>query len=368
VASWLVRGTRRNTPRQVRHVMVVPPAAAGGLVARVYAQMERDFGVHAPPVSLHSPAPASMAAAWLMLRESLVATGRVPRAGKEAVAVAVSRANSCPYCVEVHSAALAGLEGTASLQGTASGPPGSRGPHRVAGWAGWNGRAGDIAGTAAPAPAAHAAELIGTAVTFHYLNRMANVFLIDSPIPTALPPIARRMVSRLAAAALRPVVSRPVAPGSSVDLLPASPETGDLPWAAGSTTIADAFARATAALHAAGRDAVPEPARDLVTAVVADWDGQPPPVSAAWARDVVTALPAAQRPVGRLTLLAAMASYQVDDAVVAEVRQRRPDDRYLVQAVSWASMVAAEAVGKRIWRAWSAPPENGGVVRRGDVA
>lgn len=40
-----------------------------------------------------------------MCRETLVA-GRVDRAVKEAVAVAVSKTNRCPYCVEAHATML----------------------------------------------------------------------------------------------------------------------------------------------------------------------------------------------------------------------------------------------------------------------
>ena len=44
-----------------------------------------------------------------MLRETLLAAGLVPRAAKEAVAVAVSLGNACPYCVQVHGGTLHGL-------------------------------------------------------------------------------------------------------------------------------------------------------------------------------------------------------------------------------------------------------------------
>src|SRR5262249_9144287 len=76
---------------------------------RVYVQVEQEFGVLAPPIALHSPSPETMAAAWLMLRESMLAPGLVGRAHKEAIAAAVSLGNTCPYCVTVHGAALDGL-------------------------------------------------------------------------------------------------------------------------------------------------------------------------------------------------------------------------------------------------------------------
>ncbi|MEV6623168.1 carboxymuconolactone decarboxylase family protein, partial [Amycolatopsis sp. NPDC051114] len=109
MAPGLVRFALRRTLRDVKYVEAVRPRHARGLVRDVYRQVERDFGMLAPPVALHSPAPEVLAAAWLMLRESLVAGGTASRADKEVVAAAVSAANSCPYCVEVHGMALASL-------------------------------------------------------------------------------------------------------------------------------------------------------------------------------------------------------------------------------------------------------------------
>ena len=73
----------------IRYLQPVPPAAATGLVAAVYSQAEREFGL-LPPIPLHSPVPRLLAGAWCVLRESLLA-GQVPRPVKEALAAAISR-------------------------------------------------------------------------------------------------------------------------------------------------------------------------------------------------------------------------------------------------------------------------------------
>src|SRR5207245_4256084 len=109
MSAALIRKALRRSLAQIRHVSVVPPGRAEGLVAAVYAQVERDFGMLAPPVALHSPAAGPLAACWVMLRETLVAHGLADRAAKEAVAAAVSLGNTCPYCVAVHNAVLGGL-------------------------------------------------------------------------------------------------------------------------------------------------------------------------------------------------------------------------------------------------------------------
>nr|ATV95642.1 alkyhydroperoxidase [Amycolatopsis sp.] len=105
----LVRLALRRTVRDVKHVEAVRPRRAAGRVREVYRQLERDFGMLAPPIALHSPSPPVLAAAWLLLRESLVAAGVSSRADREVVAAAVSAANSCPYCAEVHAMAIGAL-------------------------------------------------------------------------------------------------------------------------------------------------------------------------------------------------------------------------------------------------------------------
>ncbi|MER6797669.1 carboxymuconolactone decarboxylase family protein, partial [Amycolatopsis mediterranei] len=80
MAPGVVRVALRRTLRDVKYVDVVPPRQARGLVREVYRQVERDFGMLAPPVALHSAAPDVLAAAWLMLRESLIAGGTASRA------------------------------------------------------------------------------------------------------------------------------------------------------------------------------------------------------------------------------------------------------------------------------------------------
>ncbi|MGV9770552.1 carboxymuconolactone decarboxylase family protein [Streptosporangium sp. NPDC003464] len=339
---------RRSALSQIRHVSAVRPGAALDLVGRVYGQVERDFGMLAPPVILHSPAPEPLAACWLMLRESLLAQGTVSRAIKEAVAAAVSMGNSCPYCVDVHSATLHSLvQGQYAAEIAADRieeitDPGVR---RIAAWA----RASDRRETAAqhelPSPAEQAPELVGVAVTFQYFNRMVNVFLDESPVPPEVPAGIRPVLMRLLGLFMRPAARRAHAPGASLGLLPDAPLPADLSWAEGTANIAEAFARACAAIERGGRRSVPEDVRDLVSAELAGWNGGPAGLSRAWVSESVSALPPAQRPAGRLALLTAMASYQVDRALIDDFRRDNPDDRALVELTSWASLAAARRVG-----------------------
>ncbi|WP_344487056.1 carboxymuconolactone decarboxylase family protein [Nonomuraea monospora] len=383
----LALATARGVLAQVRHVSPVPPRAAHGLVARVYAQLVRDFGMAAPPVLLHSPAPEVLAACWVMLRESLLCGGASERVVKEVVASEVSAANACPYCVDVHRATLRGLPGhddprlasvaawarTLGGGGVAAGrphaPDAGRPPVLDAGrpHAPDAGRppvldAGRPHAPDAGRPFAPDASLVAVAVTFHYLNRMVAVFLGDSPLPPELPRRARGPALRLFGRIMSPAARRTPPPGLSLPLLPAAPAPPDLLAWTGTGRLADAFARASAAIERAGQRSVPAPVRELVTERLAAWDGGPPvmpsdggppagPPSRAWATEAAAGLPPDQRPAATLALLTALAPYQVGDGTIAACRSTRSgghDDRALIELTAWASLSAARRVADRL--------------------
>ncbi|MFJ1764958.1 carboxymuconolactone decarboxylase family protein [Amycolatopsis sp. NPDC088138] len=335
MVAGLVRFAVRRSLRDTRYVEVVRRSRARGLVAAVYRQVERDFSMLAPPVALHSAAPEAMAAAWAILRETLLAPGRADRAGKEAVATGVSEANSCPYCVDVHGMTLAAI------------PAGESDREALEKWArvSATGPAG-----VPPFPAEQAPELIGVAVAFQYYNRVVNVFLRDSPFPSHVPESAKPQARKVLGGVLRPSDKAP-RPGESLDLLPAAPVPEDLDWARPNALVADAFARAYAAAEAAGDRSVPPAVRTLLRERLSTWDGQPPGLSRSWLEEAVTGLDEADRPAGRLALAIALASYQVDDALVAAFRTTAPGDDTLIELAAWASMAAARRIST-----WVATP------------
>jgi hypothetical protein len=196
---------------------------------------------------------------------------------------------------------------------------------------------------APPFPPEQAPELIGVAVTFHYYNRMVNVFLRDSPFPSHVPESAKPRARRVLGGVLRPSTTGP-RPGDSLDLLPAVPLPDDLEWAQTNTVVADAFARGFAAIEAAGARSVPRSVRDLVHSRLSTWDGQAPGISRSWVDDAVAGLPEADRSAGRLAMVIALASYQVDEGLVDAFRRTAPGDGTLVDLAAWVSITAARRI------------------------
>jgi AhpD family alkylhydroperoxidase len=330
-------------PRGIRHLAVVRDAEASGLAGAVFAQMKRDFQT-AAPLTLHAPLPDLLAGVWAMVRESLIARP-APRVDREVVATAVSRLNACPFCVEAHHFMLDGA-GQASLakalwQDRAA-DISDPGLARLAGWAMATLSPGSSVLSERPFADRDAAQIVGTAVAFHYLNRVVNVFLDESPVPINPGGTVKRKAG--GAVCARIVALAPL-PGESISLLPESPLPPDLSWAAANPAVAGAFARMAAVAETAGVRALPGPVRELVEAEVRSWSGEPKGLSRTWTEPIVEALEPEQRPAGRLALLAAFASYQMSPDVIEAFRRGQPGDGELLGAVAWAAFTAARRIG-----------------------
>ncbi|MBT2430507.1 carboxymuconolactone decarboxylase family protein [Streptomyces sp. ISL-112] len=334
----LVRAVLRNSLRQIRHVKATTPHHAQGLVEQVYRRTERDFGVLAPPVALHSPAAASLAATWMMLRETLLADGLASRAAKETVATEVSRANQCPYCVSVHQAVLETLPPDTTLS-------------PVAEWARTAGLHSPQSPTLSTAPLpftdAQTPELCGVVVTFHYINRMVTLFLADSPMPARTPTPLRGPIMHTTALAMRPTTPGPLTPGDSLTLLPPAPLPPELAWAQDNPPIAKALARAYAAVDHGARW-VPEPVRERLRSRLDRWDATAPGPGRGWLVEAVSALQPKDVPAARLALLTAFAPWQTLPEDVAAFRNRFPTDRELIELTSYAALTTAVRIGSRI--------------------
>lgn len=337
----------RRTLGQTRYISPVMPGAAEGLVATVYAQAEKDFGMVAPPLALHSPAPPLLAASWAMIRETLVVAGQAGRAEKELVAAGVSVANTCPFCIAVHTAAVQGVVPGLDAGDVASGNLPSPLLKEISGWA----RASGLRGAVQSPPPGNFAELAGVAVTFQYLNRMVNIFLPDSPLPPLTPKAIGGWVMGMIASAM--TTTTPV-PGASLELLPDAQLPAEFSWAAGDARIAATLAGAAAAVEDAAAKVVTTPVRELVADRLRTWDGQPQGPSRAWADEAVAALDKADRPAGLLALLTAFASYQVGKADVAAFRSTvESGDEAVISLTAWASMAVARTIGS--WLGEQAP-------------
>ncbi|WP_214409182.1 carboxymuconolactone decarboxylase family protein [Sphaerisporangium fuscum] len=327
----------------IRHVAPVPRRTATGRVAEVYAQSAADFGQAA--LMMLSPAPDVHAAAWAVLREAELA-GLAPRADKEVVAVAVSHANRCRFCIDAHSILLHALgEHRLAEDLLHDRTPAEPGHAELVAWAKATRPSGAAQPPAPPFPAALAAEYVGTALTTHFVNRMFSALTDERLLPGNLQ--RSRSVRRIGAMGYSRTVHRELAPGAALPLLAGITMGRPAAWA-GDTPIATAFAALRGAT-AAGGALLSEPARELLLSTVAEWDGTHPPSPGTWLTRRVAILAEADRPAARLAILAALAPHDVSEEEVDAWRATaHATDADLVRLLAYGAVTAVDRIDQAV--------------------
>ena len=321
----------RMGPASVHHLST-RPGKPRKLARQVYRQMRGDFFV-ASPFMLHASVPPLLAATWSVVRETLF-TGDVPRADKEIVAWAVSKANECPFCVGAHYAAVA----AAQVENEA-----------IQTWAEATSWANDPALQDRPFGQAEQAEYLGTTVAFHYLNRMVSVFLDDKMMPT--PNFMDGMANFMAKIMMGGMIRKGQRnePGRSLSILPEYDES--LAWRPAWATEAEHIAGALAAWSAINE----QTARELLdmqlieglTPVFQAWTGgNEGKLGTGWLDNVRPELPEELREAADLALLTAMAPYMVDRDRVKSVIKGGMSREQVLTLVAWSAHYAARRAGE----------------------
>jgi AhpD family alkylhydroperoxidase len=327
---------------RVRYLTPVAPNQAQGQLAAVYQQIRQELGLVPEPFTLHSPAPPLLAGFWSVFRASLL-VGMAPRGAKEAVAAAVSDLNRCPWCVDAHTTMLYATGHQHTAQAILSDGDRSHLPkdmRAIVDWA-YATRTPEASALAYPPfPSEQAGEFLGTALAFHYLNRVVSVFLTETFLPTM--PWMRAASRRLGGWLFASMGRRTFAAGEpdGASALPV-----ELHWMAQWPTVAHAFATWESIVENLGTQALPETVRRLLDRTVGAWNGREPGISRRWVEDAIAPLIDEERPIGRVAFLAALAPYQMDATTMQEYLDLQPDQALVMSAVAWASWRAARRIG-----------------------
>ena len=172
---------------QINHIKYIQISNARGKLNQLYKHIELNFGKLAEPFVLHSLNEELTAGVWALLYETVLVDGKVKRSLKEAIATSISEINKCNYCVDAHTIMVFGTE--RALQNTItdikSGKTEPRSEEdKTILWALKNLDFDSPIILNPPFNKEEAPEIIGTAVLFHYINRMITLFAGDTPLPT----------------------------------------------------------------------------------------------------------------------------------------------------------------------------------------
>jgi AhpD family alkylhydroperoxidase len=336
-------------PRQVRFLEPPDYRRATGLARAALDQMDRDF-VIGPPITVHISNPELMTGLWSAARECLAA-GQNQRARGEVIAATISRLNTCPYCFDIHTSMLHSFGEHDAAHAVRRGHDiANANMQALARWAKATLQPSNPILASPPFTRHESPAMVGTALCFHYLNRITNVFLEGSAMMLKGSGWLKGGMISISGRFLRSrLTTQKVQPGQF--LIPCS---GDLPaefaWAECNPNIAGGFLRFTEAAEAAGNESIEPDVRACVSNYIAEWQGEAPGLGQAWLEAAVAPLADIGRPTARLALLAALAPHQVEEHLVADFRALKPRDRDLVNVTSWGAYTTVRRIASWLGR------------------
>jgi hypothetical protein len=305
----------------VRYITAVSVKHSTDSNRRVFAQMQQEnAGVHGPFL-VHAAQPTLLAAVWALFRETQLASG-VPRAHQETIALLVAEENRCPWCIEAHQLAL-------STQPRVS---------QIVDW--YNANPDPLSAAAHPAFTLEASIAHRAAVLlWQYINRITNVLLVESAWQRfgSWKAPATRVMGRVFEAFF---LNRRYEAGRALVLIGDAPLPEHLAWAQPHRPIAAALAYVHQQIQDLGAPHIPETVQRFVLEFVHAHRRQSMGLSRRWADDAVQPLEPSQRTLAKLLLLTALASYQIDDAVMRSVRDELRTDAELLAVLAWGSYAA----------------------------
>ncbi|VAW65114.1 hypothetical protein MNBD_GAMMA11-2116 [hydrothermal vent metagenome] len=349
--NWMVDDM---TGKQVRYLSPVPANSPTPEIVELYTQVRREFQL-VPPLTLFSPSAELFDGVWRVLRESLIIDGSVQRSTLEAVSAAVSSINACPYCVDAHSGMLHATsrhDVVDSLYANDMSLIQDDETRRIVQWALATKTPGAAILESPPFTVDQAPEIIGTAMVFHFINRMVSVFLSTSPMPVAFESITLRKIAvRIFGATMakkivnREATNEPLGDSASLEHMPE-----DLKWALPCKSIALAFSHFSELMVQQEAQYIPLSVANIVHKQLDLWLGEDMPMGNGWVDRLTDDLSGADKQIAKLALLAALAPYRVDDTVVSEFQAECPGDNALLAVTAWASFAAVRKVGTWMWQ------------------
>ncbi len=320
----------------IRYIRPIRPNEATGMLVPIYEQIKTDFGRVAEPFLLHSPIPELLAGAWMTCRETEL-VGAVPRTVKEGIAIAISVKNKCPYCVDAHTIMLQAENEKDLPKAIVKGKYNKIDDEKTRAILEWL----QDRSKQKPFNTQEAPEIIGTVVYFHYINRISNVLLGETPLPTNQRLLKGTMLN-VATKMFASAVKRPKTVGDSLRFLPEADLPRDLAWAKGSINVEGAFSRFAAAVEDAGKMSLPKETRlEVSKRIDAAFTGK-------GNAELVDFEDQALNSAAELVFLTAVSSNTVDDKVILAFRKHYSEDIQLLGALSWGSFAAARKLGEQI--------------------
>lgn len=335
--------------RAVKYVKVYLGKDAKGEIRAINEQIDKDMGM-AGPYSLSTVSEIVHSARWATTRESYIVSSFVKRKDKEIIAHAVSKSNNCPYCVDSHTGFINAFGDHQLSQAINDETWMHLEDNKVKALIEWglstrNPEANMV--QVPPFSGKEAPEIIGTALEFHTLNRLVDVFLEKSPMPKITQnKWMKGMALKLATNMLfKEMVHKQPIPGESLQFISNTEVPPHLEWADPVAAYAKALAFQETVLKKIEEEVIPKASAELLKEQLKVWQGEQMPLGRYWLKEAIQEIKEAEKPVSSLILLTAFASFTITEEDIKAFRKVMPNDDQLLKVCYWAAALASQRIG-----------------------
>jgi AhpD family alkylhydroperoxidase len=302
----------------VKYLTVESVRHSVGSNRKVFAQMQlENAGVHGPFL-IHAAQPKLLAALWALFRETQLASG-IPRTHLETLALLIAQDNRCPWCIEAHHVALHTHGIVAEIED-------------------WHRANPDPIHSTSSQSTLRIASLC-----WQYINRMTNVFLVESAwqrfgaLRHSLQPLMGKIFATFLLGCKYPA-------GRSLGLIEPASLPEHLQWAVSAGASGQALAYFHQTVQALGERLIEPRTREVVLETIRHKNRLNFGLSRRWADEAVAVLEPSQHVLAKVLLLAALASYQIDENLMhalqvilsqSGLNEQYSQDASILAVVAW---------------------------------
>ncbi len=331
----------------ISHIKSISPRQADGEVKEIYHQLKTEMGDVVEPISLHAIIPDLLKGIWGILRETVIIEDAVSRKIKEAVGAAVSASNECPYCVDAHTIMIIGLKDKLVADAIVKKDLDlieSDEVRKVVNWAFNTRNFKSMAINNPPFSSKESAEIIGTAVFFHYLNRMVTIFLGPTILPLNIN-FFKGMMKAMAAKMFSGVLHAERKEGENKGNYA---NIKGLYWASGNPRVEYVFTYFFHVVSELADQHVPQEVQSFIKDQIMDWDGSDME-NTKNLDTVVSVVSSKNQPLARMLYLTAFSPHRIQDYHFKEFHMfYNGKDEQILASLCWASLLTSIRIGDRL--------------------
>ena len=334
----------------VRYIKTLGLKDATGYIKKINEQITRDFGL-AGPLTLSTPSKRVHAVRWVVARESFIVETHVKRVLKEIVATSIAQINKCPYCEDAHSTSITSTGNKYISEIITSGDWQTIKNPKIKQLVKWslntrNPNAEIIKNP--PFSKQEASEIIGTALVFHSTNRLVNIFLEDSPLPSFLGKgLMKKVALNFASKTLfKSMVEKQTVAGEGLQFIKDYKIPLKLDWSKENLPYSKALTAEKMVLNQIENDLIPKEVSMLFKEKINNWQGEEMPMGRSWLHEIINKINLDEKPVANIVFLAAFAPYSITKSDIEAFRDIYNSDTELVEVCFWAIQNLTNRIGE----------------------